>query len=246
MSITKAVIEIAGGDSFAAAAAYASEARPAEIVPTYVHTGTEYGDFSIIERHVSLLRDDLKSRFGTVVAPLEISFEPELWRSLNGRYMTLTRERFGYFSPCIGCHLYLHLMRLPIAARENARVIVAGEREAHASGVKINQTAALLDAYSEIIASAGFELIMPVRTARTREELLAAAPWLWEEGGEQMKCVLSGNYRDAKGKPMLPGASVEAEYIKNFLIPAGKALAKTILAGGSDYDAVISGILEAL
>lgn len=244
MTPIDAIIEIAGGDAFAAAVAYAEERRPGRILPTYVHTGTEFGDFAVIERHVEILRDDLMARFGTVVAPLEVSGDPELWRALNGRFITEIRERFGFFSPCIGCHLYLHLMRLPAAARAGSVVIVSGEREIHSCGAKINQTPDVLDAYSTVLRSAGFELAMPVRQVRTRAELTAIAPWLWEEGGEQMKCVLSGNYRALDGVPIMPDANMLKRYIDSFLVPAGKALARTILDGDADYQAVVASVLE--
>jgi hypothetical protein len=238
-----AIIEIAGADAFAAAAAYTAASKPGAILPTYVHTGTEYGDFTIVESHIDKLRRDLADRYGTEVLPMETVSDPELWRAINGRFMTVLRDRFGFFSPCIGCHLYLHLMRLPVAQRNGTRVIVSGERENHLSGAKINQTPAILDAYSKIISEAGFELAMPVRKVTDREGLLAFAPWLWEEGGEQMKCVLSGNYRDANGKPALPRPEQERLFIKEFLIPAGRALSATILSGSQDYNSAVAAII---
>ena len=139
MDNISAVLEIAGADAFAAAISYAASHPHTTMLPTYVHTGTEYGDFNIVESHVDQLKNDLKERFDVRLFDLTVSADTSLWHAINGRFMTAIRERFGFFSPCIGCHLYLHLMRIPEALRCDCGVVVAGERTKHDSGNKINQ-----------------------------------------------------------------------------------------------------------
>ncbi|MFA5867996.1 MAG: hypothetical protein WC891_08620 [Actinomycetota bacterium] len=243
MDNISAVLEIAGADAFAAAISYASTNPHTVMLPTYVHTGTEYGDFSVVGSHVDYLRRDLAERFSVKLLDLVVSADTSLWRALNGRFMTTIRDRFGFFSPCIGCHLYLHLMRIPEARRYDCGVVVAGERTTHASGSKINQTPSLLACYQEVLGAVGLSLEFPVRDIVDRAEIKALAPWLWEEGGEQMNCVLSGNYRLTDGTPIRVPEETEKLFIDEFLLPVGKRLAQMLSAGEKDYLPAVAEVL---
>jgi hypothetical protein len=99
----------------------------------------------------------------------------------------------------LGCHLYLHAARIPFArllgADGKGAPIISGERETHDRKVKINQVAPALEAYASLCAEFGVELMLPIRQVDQGsriEEILGLA---WPEGGEQVDCVLSGNYR---------------------------------------------------
>jgi hypothetical protein len=243
MDTVDAVIEIAGADAFAAAILYASRHPDSVMLPTYVHTGTEYGDFGMINNHVDMLRRDLKDRFDIKLMDLVVSTDEPLWHALNGRFITAVRDRFGFFSPCIGCHLYLHLMRIPETLRRNCEVVVAGERSTHDSGNKINQTPRLLDCYQEVLKTVDLSLELPVREIADSAEIKALAPWLWEEGGNQLNCVLSGNYRGIDGTPARIPDGAEQRYIDEFLLPTGKKLARVLKDGEKDYVAAVAGVL---
>ncbi len=243
MDNVSAVLEIAGADAFAAAISYAATRPDSVMLPTYVHTGTEYGDFSVVEAHVVDLNKDLAERFNVKLLDLAVSADVSLWGALNGRFMTAIRDRFGFFSPCIGCHLYLHLMRIPSAKQYDCPVIVAGERTTHDSGGKINQTPRLLDCYQEVLGTVGLSLEFPVRDIADRSEIKALAPWLWEEGGEQMSCVLSGNYRLPDGTPIQIPEETERLFIDGFLLPVGKRLARMLSAGDKGFSPAVAEVL---
>ncbi len=244
MDNVAAVLEIAGADAFAAAISYASQHPETVMLPTYVQTGTEFGDFAVVESHVCQLKGYMVERFNVKLLDLSVSADLALWHALNGRFMTVLRDRFGFFSPCVGCHLYLHLMRIPEAVHQKCGVVVAGERTTHDSGSKINQTPRLLDCYQEVLGAVGLSLEFPVRDITDRAEIRALAPWLWEEGGEQMNCVLSGNYRETDGTPILPSEDMEKRYIDEFLLPAGRRLAQMLKDGDKDYVSAISVVLD--
>jgi hypothetical protein len=244
MDTVSAVLEIAGADAFAAAISYASFHPETTMLPTYVHTGTEYGDFGVVEGHVERLRQDLKERFDITVLDLAVTGDARLWHALNGRFMAAIRDRFSFFSPCIGCHLYLHLMRIPEASRHNCNIVVAGERENHDSGHKINQTPAVLDCYQQVLKTAGLSLELPVRDIADRDAIKTLAPWLWEEGREQMECVLSGNYQAIDGTPVPVPEDEEKQFISEFLFPAGAKLARMLLENNKDYQTVIADVLR--
>lgn len=243
MDNISAILEIAGADAFAAAISYASRYPHTVMLPTYVHTGTEYGDFGVIKTHVERLEQDLKERFDVKLLDLAVSGDANLWHALNGRFMTVIRDRFDFFSPCIGCHLYLHLMRIPEALRLDCDVIVAGERTTHDLGSKINQTPRLLDGYQEVLRTVGLNLELPVRGISDRTEIKALAPWLWAEGGEQMGCVLSGNYLGIDRIPVKVPEEVERRFVDDFLLPAGQRLAKMLKEGDKDYKSAVAEVL---
>lgn len=243
METVDAVLEIAGADAFAAAISYAANHQNETMLPTYVQTGTEYGDFGLIERHVGSLRSDLEKRFKIRLLDLSVSSNQQLWHAINGRFMKAISDKFGFYTPCIGCHLYLHLMRIPAALKHKSKVVVTGERTVHGSGSKINQTQPLLDCYKRVMASVGVTLEMPVSEVKDSGEIKAMASWLWEEGGQQMDCVLSGNYRMPDGTPHKLTDEEETRFIGGFLLPLGERLARMLASGENDYVAAVGEIL---
>jgi hypothetical protein len=240
--MTVAIAEISGADSIAAALHHVS-LHPAttRLVPTYVETGTEFGDFAGIEGNVAFLSAEL-ARMGVELAPLERAGEPAMWAALNGRFARVLTERFGVWLPCVGCHLYLHLMRAPLARAHDATTIISGEREKHGSRTKANQTPDVLDAYARALAHAGLELTLPVRTVATGAELDTILGPRWPGGSPQLACVLSGNERTIDGSSGI--AEVPAELIERFLVPAGVELLDELLSGGRDWESRVAEVLR--
>ncbi len=241
--MTLVVVEISGADSIAAALRYA-EKHPGidTLVPTYVSTGTEFGDFSGIEGNVSFLREELRRRGDTRLGELVRLGDPTLWRAINGRFASVLAERFGSWLPCVGCHLYLHLMRLPLAQRRGASVVISGERENHDGRMKANQTAAALDAYASVLAHAGVQLALPVRSVATQDELDEILGEHWPGGSPQLACVLSGNERDLDG--VSAGLAAAGGLIDSYIVPVGTAIADAMIEGRTDWDAIVTRVLR--
>jgi uncharacterized protein len=241
-----AIVEIAGRDSFAAILKFCQENKVRTLLPTYVHTATEYGDFSEIKSNVDTLRKRLRERFGVRLLDLIELENPPLWWALNGRFVSLLFQKFGFWTPCIGCHLYVHLMRVPLARKLAVKKIVSGEREYHEGGTKLNQTRAAIDAYTKILQSVGVELVQPLENLSSTESLTKILGQDWGEGDRQMSCVLSGNYRlSGKTEPASPTGgncideNIQQRYINDFLIPVGKKLAKNLLTDKDDFIQIV-------
>lgn len=241
-----AVLEISGRDSVAAAFIYCEAEAPTVLLPTYVHTPTEYGDFAEIERNVEILGRELDRRFGATLLPLVEAGSPALWRALAGRFAGTVSQRFVWWTPCVGCHLYLHLMRIPIARRWAASTVVSGERERHGALVKPNQAGSALDLYAETLASVGLTLAFPIRHLTSREDVVAIAGEPWAEDGHQLSCALSGNYLSDDGSPIVGEAP--DRLLDEYLRPAGLALAGVLAERGdcatTDYEGIIRTILQ--
>lgn len=239
-----AIVEIAGRDSFAAAIKFSEENEVDTLYPTYVHTGTEFGDMAAVKRNVDELRRHLKETRDVEVDPLEELADYTLWKALNGRFISVLIQRYGFYTPCIGCHLYVHLARIPLARKLGIKTIVAGEREYHEAGAKINQTRCAIDAYKNVMNAVGIDIVFPVRSVERSEDLLRLADWLWDEGENQLKCVLSSNYRDAAGMMLEVDAKKQEKFAKEFIEKAGTRLAQEIIRSDTNYEAIVEATLR--
>lgn len=231
-----AIAEISGADSIAAALRFAEEHPGAELIPTYVSTGTEFGDFAQIESNVDFLRTELPVRGASLSCGLRHVSDPDLWRALGGRHARAHVELFGAYLPCVTCHLYLHLMRIPLAREAGARVVISGERERHGERTKANQTPEALDAYVRVLAAAGVELALPLRDIADGSVVTDILGPRWAGGSPQLQCVLKGNETGVDGSCV---SALPSGYAETFLVPAGEAVAAEMLRGGSAWDDVV-------
>lgn len=240
---TIAIAEISGADSIAAALRFCElNPKVRTILPSYVHTGTEFGDFGGIKGNLTFLGDELRARFGVELLPLKESGKPRLWAALNGRFGSVLAERYGAWVPCVGCHLYLHLMRVHLARTTRAVAVISGEREWHGDRQKPNQVALALDAYATVLASVGVELVYPVRDAADSAQIDDILGEGWPGGSPQLECVLSGNYRGLSGEEAAP--TLPAAFFDEFLIPAGTMLADAVANGRANYDDIVADLLR--
>ncbi len=240
-----AIIEIAGRDSLAAALRAAAETRYDLFLPTIAYTGTEFGDWRLPFETVEHLRGRLRAVKADVeVLEPVVMGAPELWRLLCGRYVLAQYRRFGFYTPCIGCHVYLHAVRVPLAKMTGCRVVVAGERESHDGLVKLNQIPTALDAYVELLSRFDVELSLPLRQVSSAAEIeeLVGGDRRRSEG--QLECVLSQNYRDADGAVPYDDGAVR-RFLDEFALPLAERAVNAYLAGERpDYSTLADGLWQ--
>lgn len=206
-----AIAEIAGRDSIAAVI-HACEIRElSAVIPTIAYTGTEYGDWSIPFEKTKFLRDRLKGKGIKVYKPVLLG-SPRFWWKLCGRYSVEFSKKYGFYSHCVGCHLYLHAIRIPLAKMLKSDIVIGGERESHDGRLKVNQIGVALDTYISFMKKFDIELFLPLRFIRSGKEIEEIIGSHWDEGKEQLECVLSKNYLNAKGE-----ALIYEEKVKRFL-----------------------------
>lgn len=237
-----AIVEIAGRDSVAAAVVAVRERGFSTLLPTSVATGTEYGDERApdrgIERLASLLGDSV-----TVLPHIRLG-SPRLWAALNGRFAEAIDERFHLRSPCLACHLYMHLARVPLARAVGDVPIVAGERDTHGGRIKLSQTPLGIDACTRVLARAGIELLEPVRRVRDGEQIAEIVGPSWEAGARQLCCVHSGNYIGLDGQVSYDQLAY-ARYVHGFLEPVGAAVVEAWRdAAEPNYETIVRAVLE--
>ncbi len=222
-----AVVEMAGRDSVAAALKATAEGGFSDLVPTYVYTGSEYGPWATVDEALNRLRQRLPQE--VTLHPLLVFGSPRLWRALNGRFAGELLARHGLATFCVGCHLYLHALRLPLALALGGAPIIAGERESHDGRVKINQLATSLNAYRGLTLHWAVDLLLPLRHVASGQEVEAWLGRQWPEGGEQLGCVLSGNYCDPAGRAVYRDSGL-AGFLEAFALPLTRSWLAELLA----------------
>ncbi|MDP2300151.1 MAG: hypothetical protein U1E08_02825 [Coriobacteriia bacterium] len=246
MTSRVAIVEIAGRDSIAAAVAAVNQYGFRELVPTIAFTGTETGDRDAPKRAASALAQQLAG-VAEVREPVALS-DPALWSAMNARPAAELQRRFGVSSPCLACHLYLHLLRVPLAWSHGNAPVIAGERDTHDGRVKLSQTSDSIDAAIRVLAHAGIKLLQPVRSA-TGEEIVALAGENWSERIGHLGCQLSGNYVNFDGTVRYDEDGY-ARYLAEYFEPIGRAVIDAWRAerdGGpaTDFVDVVRGVLSA-
>jgi hypothetical protein len=227
-----AIVELAGRDSVAAALAAVEERGLDTLLPTYVYTGSEHGPFSWIEEALARLTSRLPTG-ANVLDPL-IMGSPGFWRALNGGFMGELNRRYGLSPVCVGCHLYLHAVRIPLArllgVDGKGAPIISGERESHDNKIKLNQVAPALDAYAALCSEFGVELMLPIRNVTDGSRIEKILGLAWPEGGEQLGCVLSGNYRGCDGQVDFNPKALIA-FLNEFALPLTREVLDDYLDG---------------
>lgn len=222
-----AVVELAGRDSVAAALKATAEGGFSDLVPTYVYTGSEYGPWATVTEALHRLRRRLPA--DVTLHPLLVFGSPRLWRALNGRFAGELMVRHGLVTFCVGCHLYLHALRLPLALALGGAPIIAGERESHDGRIKINQLATSLNAYRGLTLHWAVDLLLPLRHVDSGQEVETWLGRQWPEGGEQLGCVLSGNYCDPGGWAVYRHSGL-AGFLDGLALPLIRAWLSELLA----------------
>ncbi|MGD9034346.1 MAG: hypothetical protein PVH02_16875 [Desulfobacteraceae bacterium] len=222
-----AIVEIAGRDSVAAAVKGVREESITDILPTYAYTGTEYGPWWIVEEAVERLSRALPE---VRVHNLLILGSPGFWQALNGRFITELIAKCQFYVPCVGCHLYLHSVRIPLALMLGGVPIISGERERHNGRIKVNQLSEALDLYQGLAKEFGIELIFPLRHIAEGDRIADILEFDWPEGKEQLECVLSGNYRRVDGSVSATAMQIKG-YLEQFALPFAREVIESYVGG---------------
>jgi hypothetical protein len=244
MEHSVAIVEIAGRDSVAAAVAAVRERGFRTLVPTIAFTGTETGDRDAPRRAIAILRMLLGNRI-QVHEPVSLS-DPALWSAMNARPAAEINRRFGMCSPCMACHLYLHLLRVPLAWSENDAPIICGERESHNGCIKLSQMPSGIDAAARVLDYAGVQLLQPVREM-SEAEVAALVGESWDPDGDRLGCQLSDNYVNFDGT-VTCDETAYAHYLAEYFEPVGRAVidawrAERTGAPAADFSAVVRRVL---
>jgi hypothetical protein len=222
-----AIVEIAGRDSVAAAVKSVEEESFTDLLPTYVYTGTEHGPWASVDQALERLAGRLPE---IRIHNLVVLGSPNFWQALNGRFISELVSRYGFYTPCLGCHVYLHSVRIPLALTLGKVPIISGEREWHDGAIKVNQISEALDIYANIAKDFGVRLLLPVRHITKGDSIAEILGFEWPAGKEQLGCVLSGNYRRLDDRVYVTASQVQ-RYLADFAVPCTKKIIEAYAVG---------------
>lgn len=211
--------DVAGRDSVAAILATFEKEQYTQVIPVMVDNGVGVGDWRQIDQNISLLRAVAYTRYRGVVYDYLAVQDYDLWWLLNGRYVSDIVRKYGFYSPCPGCHLYFHAMRAVIAEAIGSTAIICGSRESHNGQLKVNQLPTVLDIYSEFLQARNVQLLLPLRrvvSGGTIERIIGVK---WEQGERFLKCVFRDNYRSVHGNDALPETEAIRVFLSEFAVP---------------------------
>lgn len=213
-----AIVDVSGKDSFAASILGFQEYGIKRAIPVIVYNQVQYGNWHALLNNAKLLKNVINKRFnGIVYEPIVIG-DLDYWWILNGRYISEIIHKFGFYSPCLNCHLYFHSTRGFLAKAIGCTTIISGERESHDGKHKINQLPVSIDFYSKLLKNFGITHMNPVRYIESAPEIRKIVQIDWGEGANQPKCIFSSNYVNCDGTIQFDSSKIE-EFFSEFGIP---------------------------
>lgn len=241
--------DFAGRDSVAAAMAWLREHDVATLIPVADVVPTRYGDWSVYDDNWARMRDHIARAFPAVrVTPWFCLEDVDFWRMLNARFLNELSRAFGFFTPCLGCHLHFYAMRAVLAEALGAKVLISGEKELHhGARRKANQTAEAVDAYLRFSRDHKLEHHFPIHKVRTEAEMAELLGDDWKEGDRQLRCVMSGNDAGTDGRPLFEPSQITS-YMQRFASPLAARIVELRRAGveGAKFTAAVETYVREL
>lgn len=240
------IAEMSGRDSVAAMIKALERDDINTILPIASFAGIEVGDTSSIIHNNGRSIRRIRELYGDKkeILPVRFYSRPELWSSMNGKFIGEIVDRFGMYTPCIGCHFYFHILRVPFALKLGKK-IVTGEKTIGKK--KISQLDIVVDSYTELLSEFGVELVHPVRSS-DEEEIKRYLGGIWPKGINNPKCPFGGSATSVTTYEEMYDVNLIEKYLNEFLIPYSRELLKTLITSPNaikkDFNNIGSTILR--
>lgn len=237
------IAEIAGKDSIAAVHKIMREHSADFIIPTIVYTGTEYGDRSSYTKSIDYLAECGK-RYGVSVGETVILHDEILWNYICVRYQNQLFSKYGFFTPCIMCHLFTHLLRVPLYLQQNASGIITGERYSHNGKQKADQQYDTIQCFRTLFNRYGISLIQPlIDVGDTNMIDKEIGDYSYLPNINDVKCILSGNMTGYVLSDPEYLCRLK-QYLDTFVQPVGQYLLQCYTKNGQIQYKALDMILE--
>lgn len=169
------IVELAGRDSVVAfyrllkQSASRIPAPSNSFILSIVNAAPEYGTVSCgdpIDMACKLKK--LAENYGQTVHEVATEYKPDIWFNMV-KSGCLGYTNTNFISPCLMCHTYCHLMRLPIALKYGYDYILTGERSSHDGKLKVNQNEKVFKSIDSFFNSYGITLVRPLEHVENTE-----------------------------------------------------------------------------
>jgi hypothetical protein len=209
------IADITGYDSIAALVKIIEDKSPGIIIPSVILLGCEFGDKNQFSRIIDRIRNVFE-RSGVKISDgvlLDINL---LWKFFIGKSINKTIENYNFFSPCIACHLLMHISRIKLSQYFRSTNVISGERELHGFKEKINQLPFILDLFNELFNSFGITHHTPIRHFQNNQDLINIIN-KYRLDVVKLDCLFSDTYYDQNNKLIIDMHHLK-NYVKNYLI----------------------------
>jgi hypothetical protein len=217
--------DFAGRDSIAACMQILKDEEIDTVIPVGDIVPSRYGDTDSYSQNWDALAQLIKKKNLNIdLKPWFIVDGQDFWKTLNERYVKQIMTKYGWFTPCIGCHFHFYAMRsvlVEILGNDNI-ILASGEKRLHKNGKrKANQTDAAVKAYGKFSLEQGVDHRFPIHDFESEEQIGSLIGKEWEEGASQMSCIHSGNDRDDDGQLKYTDEQI-SEVMTEYILPMGK------------------------
>lgn len=192
------IVDITGNDSIAALIKTIEINSPAFIIPSVISLACEYGDKSQVKHVIDRIQEIYNKTDNKILPGIMLDMN-KFWKLFIAHDVNMSIDKYSFFSPCISCHLIMHLARIKLAQHLKVDNVVSGERELHADREKINQLDFVLDFYNNIYSAAGIKHHTPIRSIKDNNEIHKIVQ---STGAISIKldCLFSGTYYNDMGQ----------------------------------------------
>lgn len=184
-----AVAEIADRDSVAAVLKVMKEGEIKEILPIADIIPPEHGNIRKGFNQVFWLKEKAK-KYNVKIYDLMFIESYDLYSTLAARYSRELINRYGFYTPCIACHMYFHTIRVPIVKALGGTQIIGGERNSHDGRLKPSQIPIAIDYYKKAVGMLGGNLVLPLRDIVDTNEIIK----LTYDDHPQLSCMFKETY----------------------------------------------------
>lgn len=146
---------LAGRDSVAAILKTIRSREFSAIVPIIISIPTEYGDHCLRLETVKKLRkysEEHFDQYNSIVTHPIIVNDAGLWGKINsGSNLLEIQKKYNAYTPCIGCHLYVHAIRCHLSKDLGIKHVISGDRKYHENIIKLNQLSNVLEIFQSFV-----------------------------------------------------------------------------------------------
>ena len=220
------IADVTGRDSIAALIKTIEIYSPNFVIPSVIVLGCEFGNKDQPHKTIYKISEIYKNT-QTQILPGILLDVNQFWKLFIAKEINSTVDKYKFFSPCIACHLIMHLARIKLAHYLKASNVISGEREFHADRQKINQLDFVLDFYNKIYSAAGINHHTPIRHIKENDKINEI---VYKSGAVaiELDCLFSGTYYDGSGKITFDKNDIQ-DYVQTHLTSLMNSFSESIV-----------------
>ena len=217
-----AIMEVADRDSIAAGMKAIKEGLVTEILPVADIIPPESGNINKAFSQIFWLKHEAKE-YNVKIHDIIFIEHVDLYNVLTARYSEELITKYGFYSPCLTCHLYFHTSRAPLVRALGGKKIIGGERNSHDGKIKMSQIPLALNYYKKAISELGAELILPIRDIKDTKDIIS----LSYNDNTQLSCMFKQMYGNLPPR-ITQNKTLLRNFFEGFAVPLSVSIIKEL------------------